>query len=1167
MKVKRSLIYVLVFKFVFALSSFECFAEISDYCAVPPFISRSMAPNVMLIVDNSGSMFRFAYFDGWNTATASDDYLCTDQSNPCDEFDPNYTYYGYFDPDYWYAYSNNRFYPTALKTRRTKEANEWDGNFLNWLTMRRIDIIRKVLTGGRVVAEGGENRLVGEPPDDCNDRGRYKQVSNADSYTRYSGTVTFDVCGTTGTAYFSVDSDTYNVKVALGDTTPQGIIQRVGNKIRWGLSFYHPNTPTPQGGYVQAAVQERDNASLQNAIVNEINNKTPDSNTPLAETLWTITGYYAQEASMLGGPGPRYQSGDYQINDNVDPYNYGTGGQVLKAWCAKSFVILITDGEPCADGYLPYELRDYANGRSDFNCSSGSDDPACYIRPCDEGGYVPGIEDVALYAHINDLRDDLDYEQNLTLYTVFAFGAGSELLKYAAINGGFIDKNDNDKPDLQEEWDTDEDGVPDNYFAASSGYELEEALIAAIADILKRTSSGTAVSVLSEEAESGANLLQAVFCPQKSFSEGTNVYTLNWIGQLYNWWIYRGFEAERVNIREDTVEDKTLRLDEDYVIHFVFEDNQLKVKAYVDADGDGVADNPDPTVTYTSLDQAYDVWEAGEKLKDTKASLRTLYTNISGNLTDFTGENWSLIDDYLGSEYSGNETTTKNLISYIRGEDVSDFRSRSIGSSVWKLGDIIYSTPQIVTYYDYSVVYVGGNDGMLHAFRLGYLNTAVEGAVARLQNSRSDTNYDRLGEELWAFIPKNSLPYLRYYADPDYPHLYYVDLSPFVVEADYDGDGTIEKVLIGGMRLGGAVGCSGTDCVNPPSDTCSDPSDLDNCTGLSSYFALDISDPEAPQLMWEFTHADLGFSYSGPAVLKKGANYYAVFLSGPTNYSGGSEQNLKVFVVNLENGNLVSTIDSGKSDAFGGRLFIYTEGGPVYFGYTQEGSWKGGVLKLDTSDSNPENWTISSVVEDIGPVTVSIKRAVFGSNEWLFFGEGRYFIKDDDPSTVRYLYGVRPDMCQERGSGYCRRNNLGDMTVVTGSPTDYGWYIELDPQDGDWGTERLITDPTLRKRSQTCGEVYFATMQPNTHPCEFGGRSYIWRVEATTGGAVTGGMPGALLVQLSTGQIVEAREADIFTGAGGRKSGPYTGVPGEQAPYLLRALYEWQGTIIQWIER
>ena len=1199
MKVKKSLIYILTFSSVFTFFTFDCFAEISDYCAVPPFITRSIAPNVMLIVDNSGSMFRFAYFDGWNTAAASDDNWCTSASNPCNEFNSNYDYYGYFDPDYWYAYSNNRFYPTAPKTAREKGANEWDGNFLNWLTMRRIDVIRKVLTGGRVVAEGKENRLVGEPPDDCNYRGRYKRVSNAELYTPYSGTVTFDVCGTTGTARFSVGSDTYNVKVALGDTTPEGIIQRVGNKIRWGLSFYHPNTPTPQGGYVQAAVQERDNASLQNAIVNEINNTIPDSNTPLAETLWTITGYYAQEASMLGGPGPRYQSGDYQINDNVDPYNYGTGGQVLKAWCAKSFVILITDGEPCADGHLPGELSDYANGRSDFNCSSRSDDPAnpCYIPSCyggGEGGYVPGIEDVALYAHINDLRDDLDYEQNLTLYTVFAFGAGSELLKYAAINGGFIDKNDNDKPDLQEEWDSDEDGVPDNYFAAPSGYELEEALIAAITDILKRTSSGTAVSVLSEEAESGANLLQAVFCPEKSFSEGANVYTLNWVGHLYNWWIYRGLEVAKTNIREDHPgEDKKLILDTDsggdYVISFTFEDNQLKIKAYADTNGDGAPDNypGSPVAIYTSLDQAHPVWEAGEKLKDKDPALRTIYTNIGG-LRPFTESNWDLINDYLGSEYTDgtdDQTDTQKLIAYIRGEDVYGFRSRSIGSSVWKLGDIVYSTPQVVTYDDYSVVYVGGNDGMLHAFRLGYLDTTVEDAVARLQNSKSDTGYDKLGEELWAFIPKNALPYLRYYADPNYPHLYYIDLSPFVVEVDYDSEhpGT-EKILIGGMRLGGASGCNGDDCLNPPSDTCPDPSNLSNCTGLSCYFALDITEPPAdpnhpnyPKLLWEFTHTDLGFSYSGPAVIKKGNNYYVAFLSGPTNYSGASGQSLKVFILNLSNGSLVRTIENvlvnGSlavlNNAFGGRLFTFTEGGAVYFGYTQEGTWHGGVLKLDTSDDNPSNWTVSMVVSDIGPVTASVKREVFGSNEWIFFGGGRYFVKDDDPSDIRYLYGVKPQACAALATGHCTRNDLGDMTLLTGSPTQQGWYIELDSQDGDWGAERLVTDPTVYKRNANAGEIYFVTMQPNTHPCEFGGRSYIWRVEATTGGVpAESEMPGTLLVQLSTGQILEAKESSLFAEKGGRRTGPFSGVPGEQAAPILRpASASWTGTIIHWVER
>ena len=48
----------------------------------------------------------------------------------------------------------------------------------------------------------------------------------------------------------------------------------------------------------------------------------------------------------------------------------------------------------------------------------------------------------------NDIRSNLSDKQTLDLYTVFAFGSGSELLKYAAINGGFTDKNNNNLPDL-----------------------------------------------------------------------------------------------------------------------------------------------------------------------------------------------------------------------------------------------------------------------------------------------------------------------------------------------------------------------------------------------------------------------------------------------------------------------------------------------------------------------------------------------------------------------------------------------------------------------------------------------------------------------------------------------------------------------------------------------
>ncbi len=142
----------------FTLSTpIDSHAAMTDYCLVPPYVIQNVAPNVMVVVDNSGSMFYFSYFDGFTTTTDTDDNMCTSSSDPCTEFTtpgtyPDYKYYGYFNPDYWYDYSSSRFYPTAPKTgsgisgARAKNSTEWDGNFLNWLTMRRIDIIRKVLT-------------------------------------------------------------------------------------------------------------------------------------------------------------------------------------------------------------------------------------------------------------------------------------------------------------------------------------------------------------------------------------------------------------------------------------------------------------------------------------------------------------------------------------------------------------------------------------------------------------------------------------------------------------------------------------------------------------------------------------------------------------------------------------------------------------------------------------------------------------------------------------------------------------------------------------------------------------------------------------------------------------------------------------------------------------
>ena len=107
--------------------------------------------------------------------------------------------------------------------------------------------------------------------------------------------------------------------------------------------------------------------------------------------------------------------------------------------------------------------------------------PDSTIPVCGEGGYTSGIEDVALFAHTTDLRNSpvigtnsIAGIQNLTLYTVFAFGQNSTLLKYAAINGGFEDIDGSKTPNQWGEWDANHDGKPDTYYEATDGDRLEQ---------------------------------------------------------------------------------------------------------------------------------------------------------------------------------------------------------------------------------------------------------------------------------------------------------------------------------------------------------------------------------------------------------------------------------------------------------------------------------------------------------------------------------------------------------------------------------------------------------------------------------------------------------------------------------------------------------------------
>ncbi|RPH41254.1 MAG: hypothetical protein EHM87_20145, partial [Burkholderiales bacterium] len=58
-----------------------------------------------------------------------------------------FDYYGYFDPHRCYTYSDGRFKPGNVTSDKYC-SGAWSGNFLNWATMTRLDVVRRILYGG-----------------------------------------------------------------------------------------------------------------------------------------------------------------------------------------------------------------------------------------------------------------------------------------------------------------------------------------------------------------------------------------------------------------------------------------------------------------------------------------------------------------------------------------------------------------------------------------------------------------------------------------------------------------------------------------------------------------------------------------------------------------------------------------------------------------------------------------------------------------------------------------------------------------------------------------------------------------------------------------------------------------------------------------------------------
>lgn len=698
--------------------------------------------------------------------------------------------------------------------------------------------------------------------------------------------------------------------------------------------------------------------------------------------------------------------------------------------------------------------------------------------------------------------NNIDMSNSEIVRTFNVTGSGSEFLKnplwYAAKYGGFTDQNGNNDPDLQDEWDANNDGLPDTYFYASNPILLESELEKAFATILYKAASGTSVSVLATTGEGEGAIYQAYFYPRKL--EGTEDRT--WLGFLHSL-----FLDPYGNLREDTNSNRILNLKEDYIVKTKYDQyNGTMVERYVDADGDGIPDSTTPK-DVIPLDNVNSIWDAGKLLWDKNYADRTIYTTKDGY--SFTGG--GLAPDATGSTfYAANATALRtylransdseaaNIINYIRGLDITGYRKRTTtingSTKVWKLGDIVYSTPTAITkpsenydliysdesYYEFrlkyfhrrQVVYVGANDGMLHAFNGGFYDTSTHkfwrnysGETETETETYSDSG-PQLGDELWGFIPREALPHLKWLTAPNYTHVYYVDLKPKVTDAKiFSCDGTHVGVLgdttcwgtilIGGMRYGGKT----------------IPTEAGNFR--STYFALDITDPEQPpRLLWTFDTTDagatdLGLTLSYPAVAKVNQEWYAIFGSGPTNFDSLSNltgfQKGQVFVLKISggaNGGITSwTVNSNywkiSTTTAGTQAFMANpvtidvdQDYNVDVAYIGENSLQGSnrnavMWRLNTMNTfTVSSWALSALynvnsADDLSKRITSSPAVTMDKkgNLWVFFGTGQFLGTGDRNTTdTGAFYGIKDGCWNGNKSGcpitYTTASDLVDVSNV-----------------------------------------------------------------------------------------------------------------------------------------
>ncbi len=846
-------------------------------------------------------------------------------------------------------------------------------------------------------------------------------------------------------------------------------------------------------------------------IIENMQRLSPNGRTPLAEAFsdiarYFISGFEGQELTLH--PGESFSSREVFSSDDDESqevfatrptYGFIDGVQisepteespVITDACQRNYLVALTDGEP-------FEIDQISDLLYGTEVDGGSILPYDREAPFehrldplqDEPVYQGGLDDVVLAMRDIDLRTDLGDKNNISSYFIGGFNtslATDLIISRAAENG------------------VDGGG---SVFSANNRDELISSFDSIFEQINEASGSFSSVAFNAGAINTGTGVYQASFVYSDTY----------WSGDLRAFAFSTDDDSD--NIFSDTASWSA--------------DQALSARVLA---GGGEGHSTRNIITLSSAREGVP-FRASEKSAFTEA----MRADLQGN--------------------DGDTDLEDRVINYLRGAESEEFRERIpetfaiteeetviIPADRGILGDIVNSSPIEVSapelsYPDYdsgltgvvqfggpgtggsyseyvannaerqSVVYVGANDGMLHAFN-GNLNPADGG-----------------GEELFAYIPSSLADGseenvgLFYLTSPTYQHDFYVDgeLTASDVYIDPDGGFSPEwrTVLVGALGNGGR--------------------------GL---FALDVTEPSAFNesnaddiALWEFDgkdgtgDQDMGHVFGEPQIALMNNGSFAVIVGNGVNSDRGIAS---LFILFIEEGadgiwsvgdyRKITTMNVSDSDDINDDNGLFQ---PVLADLNDDqivdriyaGDLKGNLWVFNVEGNNPNNWRVAydsagevgappsdpqplytaaiGSGDDAEPLPITTPPLVIrneatpteanGVNLLVLFGTGSLLSRDDFGDRTRQRFHAVWDRGTSRltNSNLLERSISGGLvrTVSNDTPVDwfdgtdghFGWFLNLGLEG-----ERVIVPPTVLLNT-----ILFTSAVPEESSCDAGGIGFL----------------------------------------------------------------------------